>query len=244
MHLPHSRSIEDIVVIVLLLIIALASIKANKLTIAGGTTGFLVAMTVYWGGGLTGVIELSVFFALGVLASRYKRDIKFAGTMQDTAEARTAGQVLANAGAAALMAVLALWQSHHHTLFEMMLAGSLASATADTLASELGIVFSKRFYNCITFKPDMKGKDGVISVEGLLFGTAGAFAIALIQTWHSPLHEYKSLAIITLAGTMGNYMDSVLGATLERKNYLSNNWVNFLNTLFASLCTGLMLYIA
>ncbi len=225
-----------------LLAVAAVSIRVHKLTPAGGATGFLVACLIFAGGGITGVALLSAFFLLGILASRWKRDEKYTGTVQDTAETRNAGQVLANAGTAALMALLALIFPADAVLFRLMLAGSLASATADTLASELGIVYSKRFYNCLTFKKDTKGLDGAISLEGLLFGAAGAFVIALIACYPAVLWLHKFVLVITLAGTIGNYSDSVLGAALERKNLLSNNAVNFLSTLIAALSVWLMLF--
>ena len=41
--------------------------------------------------------------------------------------------------------------------------------------------------------------------------------------------------IIILAAIIGNLADSVLGASLERKHYLGNDVVNFLNTLTSAL---------
>jgi uncharacterized membrane protein len=45
--------------------------------------------------------------------------------------------------------------------------------------------------------------------------------------------------VIVFAGVMGNLADSVLGAALERRHYIGNDTVNFLNTLFAALVAGI-----
>ena len=80
---------------------------------------------------------------------------------------------------------------------------------------------------------------GVVSIEGLLIGTAAAGLIAIIiiigHGWNG-----RIFLIIVLSGTFGNGVDSVLGAAFERKGRLSNNWVNFLNTLAAGLLAGLL----
>jgi uncharacterized membrane protein len=49
--------------------------------------------------------------------------------------------------------------------------------------------------------------------------------------------------VVIISGTAGNLFDSVLGATLERKGYIKNNLVNFLNTVFAALVAYLLLLI-
>jgi len=246
------------IVLILLAAIAFAGVKFRKLTPAAGIMGFLVACIIYLGTYIFGVVLLSLFFGLGVAASRWKREEKQNTTMQDTAEARRPGQVLANAGVAALIAfaffVVSYWYPAFQFIrfqwplvFPFMLAGSLASATADTLSSELGVIYSRKFYNCLTLKPDVKGLDGVISIEGLAIGACGSFIIALAAVRMSDVwyyygnYRYKYLLVITLAGIIGNYADSVLGAALERKGMLSNNQVNFLSTLIAALSVWLML---
>ena len=44
--------------------------------------------------------------------------------------------------------------------------------------------------------------------------------------------------LLILAGTFGNLADSVFGALFERQGLLSNDSVNFLNTLLAAGCAG------
>jgi uncharacterized membrane protein len=38
-----------------------------------------------------------------------------------------------------------------------------------------------------------------------------------------------------MAGFLGNLADSFLGAALQRRGILNNDWVNFLNTLIAAV---------
>jgi uncharacterized protein (TIGR00297 family) len=130
----------------------------------------------------------------------------------------------------------------HADLLQLMLAASFASATSDTLSSELGNIYGRRYYNILTLRPDQRGLNGVVSLEGTLLGLAGSCLIACLYGlgfgWGG------GLAAVVLAGTLGNIFDSVLGASLERRAYLNNNAVNFLNTLFAALAAGLICFLA
>src|SRR6202012_3094473 len=69
--------------------------------------------------------------------------------------------------------------------------------------------------------------------EGVFIGVAGSAVIAAINGG-------PGWWIVVLAGTVGNLTDSVLGAALERQGYLSNNAVNFFNTLVAALIGALL----
>lgn len=208
------------------------SISARKLTDIAALTGAVVAIFVFAGARFTGLAMMTIFFIFGSAAtsvqSKTKKDLN-----ADQKGGRTAGQVLANAGTAALCGILILVLPQHTDVLKLMMAASFASATADTLSSELGMIYGKRFFNIITLKPDTRGLDGVISLEGTLIGVIGSVIIAVVYAigygWAT------NFIWIVVAGTLGNLTDSVLGAVLERKGLINNNTVNFLNTLIAAL---------
>lgn len=222
-----------------LFVIMAISVKKKKITLSGAFTAAGIGLLVLQAGQFKGILMLLSFFLLSVWATAHKKTIKAKLHPDNLADqGRDSGQVLANGGIAGLTAVLSIIDPQHTEIYIMMMAASLASALADTLSSELGMVYGRRFYHIITFKREANGLDGVVSLEGLWIGTAGAAIIAVLYAGLD-----KTAVIVLFAGILGNLMDSVLGATLERKNFIGNNMVNFLNTLFAALAALAMRYL-
>jgi uncharacterized protein (TIGR00297 family) len=219
------------------------SVRAGKLTTSAVWLGGLLGVLIFLGAGFTGLALLALFFGLGTAASAWKVvDKRRLGLAEENKGRRTAGQVLANAGVAGLLGLLSWQLPAQAALLQLMLAGSFAAATADTLASELGNIYGRRYYNILTLRPDTRGLNGVISLEGTLLGAAGsvflAAAYCLGYGWGA------AFGWLLVAGTAGNLMDSVLGATLERRHYVSNNVVNLLNTLVGALTAGALALLA
>ncbi|WP_212005227.1 DUF92 domain-containing protein [Chitinophaga sp. HK235] len=222
---------------VALIAFMIACIRTGKLSIPAALAAGLTGLLVFAGAGFSGIALLGTFFLLGTVATSHKKQAKAAIAAEGYhPETRKAGQVFANGGTAAIMGVLMLADPSRRELYRLMMAASLASATADTLSSELGTVYGKRFFNILTFKKEARGLDGVVSVEGTLIGAAGAAVIAIVYA--AAIGFDRHMLFIILAGMLGNLMDSVLGATLERKHYIGNDAVNFGNTLFAALVAG------
>jgi len=225
---------DHLLPIVLLIVAVLLVIVARKLTVTGGMVGGLIACGIYTGAGYAGIAMLGTFFLLGVLATHWKRKEKeLRAGVEPEANRRTAGQVLANGGVAALTGLGAYLFPDYAVLMNIAMAGSLAAATADTLSSELGMVYGRRFVNAITWKEDVCGENGVISLEGTLIGVAGCTVIAAIYCFDNGLDI--SFLWIVVAGTAGNWVDSIAGATIERKELVGNNLVNTLNTTAGAL---------
>ncbi len=229
-----------ILVVVFLFVGVVESIRRRKLTVSGAIAGGLIGLFIFVGGGWTGLFLLATFFLLGTLATSWKRKQKtHSGMAQETGGQRKLGQVIANGGVAGMLGLLALFLPLQIEGIALLMAGAFSSAMADTLSSELGTVYGKNFYNIITFKKDQKGLDGVVSLEGTLIGIAGSVVVAAIYCAGFGWTEH--FIWIMLAGTTGNITDSVLGATLERKNLINNDVVNFLNTLVGAVVILLLM---
>ena len=213
------------------------STHRRKLTLAAAGVGGLLGLAIFAGAGWAGLGLLTLFFGLGTGASAWRvAEKRQLGLAEANRGRRTTGQVLANAGVATLLGLVAWRYPAAAPLARLMLAGSLGAATADTLASELGNVYGRHYYNIVTGRPDTRGENGVISLEGTLLGLAGNVLVAgfycLCYGWGS------AFGWLLVAGTAGNLFDSVVGATLERRHLLSNNAVNLLNTLVGALVAG------
>lgn len=237
--------LNDIIVAVILAAGMAFSIGRKKLTVPAAITGAVLGAAIYAGGGFTGLSMMTVFFILGTAATSWKKNEKRllpasgasapGNSFQPT---RHAGQVIANAGVAGIAGIGMVLSPSHTSLLQIMMAGSLSAAAADTLSSELGMVYGRRFYNILTGRREEKGLDGVISFEGLLFGAGGSAVIALLYIPGSGWNA--GFWIILASGTAGNLADSLLGATLERRHLISNDIVNFLNTLAAALVAAVL----
>lgn len=228
------------IVIALLIIAGIGSYISGRLTLTASVTGVLIAVLIYFGAGFPGVVMLAAFFVLGTAVTSYKKKEKLKMRVVDVHEGkRKASQVVANAGVAAILALLNIFTEPGPLVLLAMIAGSFASATSDTFSSELGNVYGRNFYNILTLAKDERGLNGVISLEGTLFGIIGAMIIALIYTLYFGWSFI--FFVIVIAGVAGNLLDSLLGALFERKGWLNNDAVNFLNTTAAALLAFLLL---
>jgi uncharacterized protein (TIGR00297 family) len=189
----------------------------------------------------TALIPVIAVFVLSFLATRLGREKKQRLGTAEGRQGRTAAQIAANLGMAALasseLAQSSFIGSSPANLPPMLIfapaLAALCEAAADTVSSEVGQVVGGQPRMITTLRIAEAGTDGAISLAGTLVGIAAAAIVALVGTL--ALGGGRTMFTLSLAGgVFGLFFDSLLGATLERRGWLNNDAVNFLSTASAA----------
>lgn len=226
----------DLWILVILLSLAGLSILSyalRALDLLGAVASFFLGLEVALLGGVRWLALMTLFPVLGVLATRIGHRAKTRMRLAEGAEGeRGVGNVLGNGLAAALVALsLLLAPVVPQRAAELAFATAIAAVTADTLASEVGVLASRARSILVPFAPAQVGTNGAVSLLGQSAAAFGALAIAAAAM---PLLGIGwGLAWVpALVGFLGCQVDSVLGATLEgdalREGPLTKQDVNFL----------------
>jgi len=172
------------------------------------------------------------FFILGSFATRYKFEYKKRiGVEQGHGGARGYRNVFANGIVAAAAAVL--FGVFQQPVFIVMYVGCVATAAADTLASEIGVTGGIP-YMITTLKKVPVGTNGGVTVKGEAVALLGGLAVCLVALLLNVITPWM-LVICTLAGFVGTNIDSFVGATLENRGFLGNAGTNLLATIGGGL---------
>ncbi|MGM0397745.1 MAG: DUF92 domain-containing protein [Halobacteriota archaeon] len=214
-------------------------------SIPGMLTGVFLALLAVVLGGYGWFAVLIAFFAIGGLATKYRYEEKLErGVAEPNEGARGTGNVLGNS-LAALVALL-LFAAHARlplpgAAFALAFTGSVATALADTLSSEIGGLYDNPRL-VTTLRRVEPGTDGAITWQGELAGLAGAAVIAAMTIW---LFDYPPAfgLVVIAAGFVGMTADSVVGATIEG-SVVGNQAVNFIATSVGGIAGGLFYLLA
>ncbi len=211
----------------------------RAVNLSGAIAGGLLAFLLFVGGGAGAFVTLVAVFLLAWMTTRmgYRRK-RLLGTAEHHG-GRTASQIIANVGIAATAALISL-SSHHPAAWLVASSAALAEAASDTASSEVGQAVGTSAYLITDFRPVPIGTDGGISVQGTLAGIAGALLVATVS-WATGMIAPHWLLPVAGAGVLGMFVDSFLGASLERRGLLNNDVVNFLSTV-TSAAFALFLY--
>jgi uncharacterized protein (TIGR00297 family) len=247
-------------------LVALAAWRAQTLTLSGALAAALTGGLIFGLGGLPWAALLITFFvSSSALSKAFRRrkaalDEKFSKGSQ-----RDWGQVLANGGLGAALAVL--FAIHPAPWMWAAFAGAMATVNADTWATEIGVLSGRAPRLITSGKTVERGASGGISTLGTLAALGGAALIGLVGVvirGESP----ALFAIAAVSGVIGSFFDSLLGATVQsiyfcphcqketerhprhlcgnptipRRGWrwLNNDWVNFWAACVGAACAAII----
>jgi uncharacterized protein (TIGR00297 family) len=227
-------------------LIALAQ-RLPLLTPAGWVHAGILG-TVLWGClGLRGWLAVVGYLLLGSLVSRVGLRRK---QEQGLAEARGGRRgpenVWGSAASGALLAMaIALAPPAWLPLLLVGFTASFAAKLADTCGSEIGKRWGRHTVLITSLRPVPPGTEGAISLEGTLASLAGSLVMVLLALALGLLPAAPAAggattgtaaALITVVGLVATLLESVIGATAQRRfAWLSNELVNALQTALAAL---------
>jgi uncharacterized protein (TIGR00297 family) len=159
---------------------------------------------------------LGVFFVSSSLLSKFKDAEKrgISAEKFDKTNRRDSGQVFANGGIGALIALLnALFP---HPLWFPLYVGAIATVNADTWATELGTLSQRPPRLITTGRTVDVGTSGGISPFGTVATLSGGIIIGMVAAIWMGQNGWQLLAMGGLGGLAGSLCDSLLGATVQQ----------------------------
>lgn len=208
-------------------IIGLLAYRRGSLSRSGMAGAVLTGTTTFGLGGWSWGLSLIFFFVSSSFLSHFRERDKIGITIDKFSKGsqRDLGQVIANGGIATLLA-LSYGSTSSTALRNILQAGyvgALATATADTWATEVGVFSRQQPRLLTTGKPVPAGTSGGVTLLGTGASAAGAFFLGLVfwllQRWRRTSPPLPLIAF--MSGLLGSLFDSLLGATVQAIYYCS-----------------------
>lgn len=214
--------------VLLLFILGYFTYKRKALDLLGSLFMVLMGIVIIFSAGVNWLFLLIIFLVLSLFATRYAKPYK--KSLGEFEGQRTAKNVISNGVVAFMMAAF----GGYYLPLVGGFIGAISTATADTLASEIGVTQTPRLIT--SFKKVAPGTDGAVSVLGTASGIVGAGIIGIAAYFLGVVPNiYSALLVSIVSGTVGCFMDSFLGAIFERREILSNEHVNLLATITGAI---------
>ncbi|MGK2855590.1 MAG: DUF92 domain-containing protein [Thermoanaerobaculia bacterium] len=237
------------------LVLAVVGFVAKSVNWSGLAGGALLGSVLIVFGGWQLYVVLLAFFVVGSTVTKIGLRRKAGmGLAQEQGGRRGFSHAFANVGAAAILAVMAVTTDFDGPALWLAAAAALATATADTTASEIGQLIGRRPMLPLTFRRVPPGTEGAISIEGTLAGAVAALGMGILGailwvSWSAadvPFANALSVAVsprklfgtaqlavmIAVAAVAASWIESVVGSwNRTRTSPISNGTLNFMNTV-------------
>ncbi|MBN1146366.1 MAG: DUF92 domain-containing protein [Anaerolineales bacterium] len=199
--------------------------RARALNRSGAWAAALSGGLIFGLGGLAWAVLLMAFFISSSALSRaFARRKAALSEKFSKGSQRDWGQVLANGGLGALLAIVHAWLPEAAWPW-VAFAGAMAAVNADTWATEIGVLNPSPPRLVTTGKLVERGASGGVSLLGSLAALGGATLVAALaaafSAWIGPARlGPATLLLAAIAGGVGGaFLDSILGATVQAIYY-------------------------
>lgn len=220
--------------VLILFILGFITYKRKSLDFFGSAVMVIMGIVIIFSAGANWLLLIILFLVMSLLATKYSKKYKM--SLGEFEGRRTSKNVISNGVVACFMAAF----GGYYLPFVGGFIGAIATATADTLASEIGVLDAHPRLITTLQKVD-PGTNGAVSPLGTAVAIAGAAIIGiaafLLGVVANPL---SAILVSIISGTVGCFMDSILGAVFENHGFMTNEHVNLIATIVGAI-VGILL---
>ena len=221
--------------VILLFILGFVTYYRKSLDVLGSVVMIVMGIIIIFSAGANWLLLIVLFLVMSLLATKFSK--KYKQSLGEFEGRRTSKNVISNGVVACFMAAF----GGYYLPFVGGFIGAIATATSDTLASEIGVL-DQHPRLITTFQKVDPGTNGAVSVLGTAVGIVGAAIIGiasyLLGIMPNPL---LAICVAIISGTVGCFMDSVLGAVFENRHLITNEHVHLIATIVGALVGILLL---
>ncbi len=220
--------------VIILFVLGFITYKRKALDIFGTAVMIIMGVVIIFSAGPNWLLLIVLFLIMTLLATRYSK--KYKRSLGQFEGRRTSKNVISNGVVACFMAAF----GGYYLPFVGGFIGAIATATADTLASEIGVLDAHPRL-ITTFQSVDPGTNGAVSVLGTVVGIVGAAIIGIAAFLLGIVpHPESAIIVSIISGTFGCFIDSILGAVFENRGLITNEHVNLMATIFGAI-VGILL---
>lgn len=223
------------VYVILLFILGFITYYRKSLDLFGSAVMIIMGIIIIFSAGANWLLLIVLFLIMSLLATKFSKKYKL--SLGEFEGRRTSKNVISNGVVACFMAAF----GGYYLPFVGGFIGAIATATADTLASEIGVL-DQHPRLITTFQKVDPGTNGAVSVLGTTVGIVGAAIIGIASYFLGIMpNPVIAIGVSIISGTVGCFMDSILGALFENRHIITNEHVNLLATIVGALVGILLL---
>lgn len=220
--------------VLILFILGFITYKRKALDIFGSLVMIIMGVVIIFSAGANWLFLIILFLVISLLATRYSK--KYKRSLGQFEGRRTSKNVISNGVVACFMAAF----GGYYLPLVGGFIGAIATATADTLGSEIGVL-DPHPRLITTFQKVDPGTNGAVSVLGTVTGIVGAAIIGIAAYFLGIVaNPFSAILVSVISGTVGCFMDSILGAVFENQGLITNEHVNLSATIVGAI-VGILL---